>query len=428
MGVQWMGVPLRESDGTVFGVLVVKSYKETPKFTVGDFGVLKFFSNQVAMSICRKRNQQALRYSNEKYSKAYRVSPDAVNINRLSDGLFLDINLGFTKLTGYRADEVIGKTSLEINLWANSEDRKGLAKMLAETGEVVDYEAEFRVKDGSIRTCLMSAALLDIDDEKCILSVTRDITEKRQTEMELDNYRQNLEIIVNKRTEELQFTNKELEAFSYSVSHDLRAPLRSIYEFSKNLLEDSGQLLEETGLDKLNRIIINADKMSNLIDDLLKLSKVGRAQTTMQRVNMSKLAQACTDECRATNPERNVEVFIAPDLITQGDKQLLGIFFANLLGNAWKYTSKKAEAKIEFGSTLIGGKTVFFVRDNGAGFDMEYVGKLFAPFQRLHRTSEFPGTGIGLAIMARIIQRHDGKIWAEGVVGEGATFYFTIGV
>ena len=167
--------------------------------------------------------------------------------------------------------------------------------------------------------------------------------------------------------------------------------------------------------------------MSGLIDNLLKLSRVGRTPMMVHSVSLSKLVQESIEECRAGELGRNVEVLVEPDLIAQGDDQLLRIFFTNLIGNAWKYTGKTEAVKIDFGSTVIDGKQVYYVRDNGAGFDMQYVDKLFVPFQRLHRASDFPGTGIGLAIMERIIRRHGGKIWAEAKEHEGATFYFTFG-
>lgn len=223
---------------------------------------------------------------------------------------------------------------------------------------------------------------------------------------------------------ELERKNKELEAFSYSVSHDLRAPLRSIDGFSQALLEDYADRLDARGEDYLRRVRAAAQTMGELIDDLLQLSRVGRADLRREAVDLSAIARTVLAELGRSDPERRVSVAVAEGLAAEGDFRLLRVVLDNLLGNAWKFTARVAEPRIEVG-TIAGGET-FFVRDNGAGFDMAYADKLFAPFQRLHGAHEFPGTGIGLATVHRIVDRHGGRVWAESAVGQGATFCFTL--
>jgi signal transduction histidine kinase len=226
---------------------------------------------------------------------------------------------------------------------------------------------------------------------------------------------------------ELALANKELEAFSYSVSHDLRAPLRAIDGFSKLLLDRCGDAVDEEGRHYLERVRAGTTRMAALIDDLLELSRITRATLRDEPVDLSAMARAIVEELRRRDPQRVVTVEIAPGLSVRGDRRLLAIALENLLGNAWKFTGKRAAASVWFGREAAAEGTAFFVRDDGAGFDMAFAGKLFAPFQRLHRASEFDGTGIGLATVQRVVARHGGRIWARGAVDEGATFYFTIG-
>jgi light-regulated signal transduction histidine kinase (bacteriophytochrome) len=227
------------------------------------------------------------------------------------------------------------------------------------------------------------------------------------------------------RAKELEQANRELEAFSYSISHDLRAPLRAIEGFSKALLHEYGDKLDEQGSRYLDRVRAAAQRMSTLIDGLLKLSRISRAKLRRERVNLTDLARGAVAALR--DPSRSVSIEIAGELQAYGDGRLIAIVFENLLGNAWKFTANQPQARIAVGQENEGNETIFFVRDNGAGFDMAYADKLFAPFQRLHDEREFEGTGIGLAIAQRIVSRHGGRIWAEAEAGKGATFRFTLG-
>jgi PAS domain S-box-containing protein len=639
-----------------------------------------------------KRAVQALRESEERFRKAFLTSPDAININRLADGMYVSINKGFTQIMGYSAEEAAGKTSLELNIWAYPEDRKALVASLTQNGEVVNLEARFRAKNGDIHYGLMSASVFDLNNVAHIISITRDITERKKMEAETqanrnkletalasmndavfisdnegrfiefndafatfhrfktkaecaqtlaeypaflevsfpdgqlapleqwavpralrgevgtsveyglrrkdtgeawigsysfapirdaegaiigsvvvgrdisdrkhaeerlreseERYRtvadytydweywrapdgkvlyispsceritgysiqdfmenpdlldsivhfedhliyeehhsaiehevndpsvhetdfrirrrdgemrwightcqlirrsdgtklgrratnrditerkiaeeevyrlnQTLEMRVKERTIQLEAANKELEAFAYSVSHDLRAPLRGIDGWSLALLEDYHDQLDEQGQKYLDRVRTEANRMGQLIDDLLLLSRVTRAEMQTKPVDLSGLAQTIVARLQAAQPERQVAVTIQPGLTTQGDAALLGVVLTNLLDNAWKFTGKRPAARIEFGQTLVDGQPTYFVCDNGAGFDMAYAQKLFGAFQRLHKNTDFPGTGVGLATVQRIVRRHGGQVWAEAQVDQGATFFFTL--
>lgn len=225
----------------------------------------------------------------------------------------------------------------------------------------------------------------------------------------------------------LEHANRELESFAYSVSHDLRTPLRSIDGFSAALLEDYYDKIDDTGRDYLTRVRKASQTMGHLIDDILRLSRASRTEMAITDVDLSRLAVETMDTLRKEAPDRRAEISVADGLVVRGDERLLRVVIENLLGNAWKFTRNREIARIEFGVMHQGGERVFFVRDNGAGFDMAYAGKLFGPFQRLHTVNEFPGTGIGLATVQRIIFRHGGRVWAQSAVDEGATFFFTLG-
>jgi len=243
----------------------------------------------------------------------------------------------------------------------------------------------------------------------------------------LDDGRKLVEEELQRRSVELEAVNKELDAFSHSVSHDLRAPLRAIDGWSLVLLEDYGCQLDEQGRTYLSRVRTETQRMGALVDDLLQLSRMSRTEMCRQPVDMSGIARTLAARLRETAPERTVEFIIQPDLIAQGDAPLLEVALENLLSNAFKFTSNCTQARIEFGRTDGSGTDAFFIRDNGAGFDMAYANKLFGAFQRMHKTSDFPGTGIGLTIVQRIVHRHGGRVWAEAAVDRGAMFYFSLG-
>jgi PAS domain S-box-containing protein len=249
-----------------------------------------------------------------------------------------------------------------------------------------------------------------------------DITERKRSETERQQRSERLE----KLTSRLEVLNQELESFSYSVSHDLRAPLRALNGFSEAVLQDYGDKLDEKGKEYLNRIRNAGQTMTLLIDDMLKLSRIVRAEIQQVPVNITDLARTILAELQSTFPDRRAEIIVSPEMTVKADRSLQEIALRNLLENAWKYTSKVPQARIEVGQTLQGERKVFYIRDNGVGFNMRYADKLFQPFQRLHSAEEYPGTGVGLAIVRRIIRRHGGEIWAESEPGKGAAFYFTL--
>jgi light-regulated signal transduction histidine kinase (bacteriophytochrome) len=263
---------------------------------------------------------------------------------------------------------------------------------------------------------------IEIGGSPALLSIVYDITERKKAEGEI--------LLLNKelakRLTELDVVNRELEAFSYSVSHDLRAPLRSIDGFSQALLEDFEPVLNDRGKDYLKRVRTSSQRMAQLIDDLLNLSRITRAEMRHEKVNLSEIAETIATELQRAQPDRRVEFRIAKNVLAEGDPRLLRIVMDNLMNNSWKYTNKRPAAVIEFGINHQTDRPAFFVRDDGAGFEMKYAQKLFGAFQRLHGMDEFPGSGIGLATVQRIIHRHGGNIWAEGKVDEGATFHFTL--
>jgi PAS domain S-box-containing protein len=336
-------------------------------------------------------------------------------------------------LTGWSQQEAIGRTLEEI-----------LPLVDQRNGDRVDNPVRQALATGTPTALAREAALVDkggavipiddraaaiLNDEGEVLGsvmIFRDATEQRQREQEIRTLNTELERRVVERTALLEAANRELEAFSYSVAHDLRAPLRGIDGFSQALIEEHAANLGADGLAHLFRVRSAAQRMGYLIDDLLRLAHIAQLDLTKQPVELSQLAHEVLLELKTAHPHRTVECRVEPGITCQGDPRLLRILLENLLGNAWKFSSKVTRPVIEFGSAPAEGRGVCFVRDNGAGFDMEYAHKLFCAFQRLHSASEFEGSGIGLAIVQRVINRHGGRIWAQGAPGRGATFFFIV--
>jgi len=298
--------------------------------------------------------------------------------------------------------------------------------------ERTPYHAVFRITrtDGAVRWIEAQGVFLDSEGKehsKRIIGVSQDITERRQNEIDLRRLNQELQRRVAERTHALELANIELDAFSDSVSHELRAPLRAIEDFSSKLEKEYAGRIDEAGWDMLRRVRAGARQMQTLTDDLLNLSRITRHAMRTEPVDLSALAREIARELQSGEPERRAEWIIAPRLPAEGDPDLLRVVLQNLLGNAWKYSSGRDVARIEFGMEEQDGRRVYFVRDNGEGFDMGHATKLFGPFRRLHSEAEFPGSGIGLTTVKRILHRHGGAVWAKARAGEGATFYFTLG-
>lgn len=529
--------------------------------------------------------QEKLKESEERFRTAFHTSPDSININSMKDGLYIDVNQGFTDITGFSRKETIGKTSAEINIWADLKDRKRLVKGLKENGIVNNMEAKFRMKDGKIVTGLMSAKVIMLNGEPHILSITRNIEDLKKIEKELitlnkvghklnsvldkkecvriileeileitnasasfllirkgedleaeeilfkdplkkfkefpvhkvaeclcglavkdkksifskdifkdtrctwdeckgaglrsaaaiplikegeafavlglgsfeeidfeqndkfletlagdfsiylqnallheeiKKHAESLEEKVKKRTKELEDSNRELETFSYSVSHDLRAPLRAISGFSKILYEDFNNKLSGDGKELLEDIIENTKKMGKLIDDLLSLARIGRKKINKSEFDISSLFSVSFKELKVINPGKDMELIIGKMPRAKCDQTLIRQVALNLLSNAIKFSSGNKKTIIKISGKKIKNGWEYSVSDNGVGFDMRYKDKLFGVFQRLHSQDEFSGTGVGLAIVKKIVDIHGGNVWAESKVGVGSTFYFTL--
>jgi PAS domain S-box-containing protein len=373
----------------------------------------------------RRRVQDAIRASETKFRRLLELAPDAVVIVDRQGRMVL-VNTEAQKLFGYTENEMLGQ-QVEILLperyrGAHVAHRGGYFDAPRTRPMGVGLDLAGRRKDGSTFPVEISLSPMDADEGQLVISTIRDVTERKTAEARITALNEDLQ----RRVAELAAVNKELEAFSYSVSHDLRAPLRSIDGFSQALLEEYGDVLTGDGADYLRRVRAATQRMGELIDDLLNLSRVTRREMRREPVDLSALARMILAQLAKGDPGRHVEVHVADGLVAWGDPHLLRLALENLLGNAWKFTGKQPAARVEFGMTSENGASAYFVRDNGVGFDMAYSYKLFGAFQRLHAMTEFPGTGIGLATVQRVINRHGGRVWADAALGTGATFYFTL--
>jgi PAS domain S-box-containing protein len=364
----------------------------------------------------RKIISEALQESEERFRFLVENVQDYAIFMLDPQGFIVTWNGGAQRLKGYSAEEIKGK---HFSTFYLPEDRGVCEQELAIAAKEGHFSCEgWRArKDGSRFWASITITALR---KKCgilhgFTKLVRDITERKKNEDSLRTLANNL-----------AFSNKELESFSYSISHDLRAPLHTMKGFSSILLEDYSDKLDTEGQNFLKRIIRSAEKMSDLIDDLLSLSKISRQEISPLEINLSVIARDFINELCQTEPLNKIEVSIAENVIAYGDPHLMRIALSNLIGNACKFSSKTPNARIQFGQMEKEGKKIYYLRDNGAGFDMKFADKIFEPFKRFHSVSEFSGTGIGLATVRRVIEKHGGTIWAESEVGKGATFYFTL--
>jgi hypothetical protein len=378
----------------------------------------------------RKKAEDALRESEWRFREIFNNVIDALYLLEVTDdGHFrtIEVNPALERQTGIPRSQSLGKTQEEIVPEDVARIVNGKYHRCVEAGHPIEEEVELDLPTGRH---YFHSTLIPARDEKGkvyrIVGISRDITERKHAEEEILRLNQELEQRVTERTAQLEIANKELEAFAYSVSHDLRAPLRGIDGFSQVLLEDYQDKIDAQGKNYLQRVRSGAQRMAQLIDDMLNLSRVSRGELNIKQVNLSEVAKEIIAVLQESQPERQVEFNIQEKIIARGDARLLHIVLENLFNNAWKFTSKHSTALIEFGMQKQKDKIVYFIRDDGAGFNMNYAQKLFGAFQRLHATTEFSGTGIGLATVQRVIHRHGGNVWAEGEVEKGATFYFTI--
>jgi PAS domain S-box-containing protein len=383
--------------------------------------------NLMAEIAAREQMAQALQASEARYRSVVDSQSELICRWR-PDGTLTFVNAAYCRNFDKTREELVGHSFMPL---IPEEDHAGIEAhftSLHKDNPVDTHEHRVIAPNGQIRWQRWTNHATFNEKGQIVefQSVGNDVTERRQVEMEVKRYREHLEELVAQRTTELQASNKELEAFSYTIAHDLRSPLRSITSFSQILKAEAAQKLNDEELDSLNRVISSGKYMAQLIDDILRLARITRNEMRLENIDVSAMCQQVAARLNQSEPERSVTWKIAPGINVWGDHKAVAILLDNLLENAWKFTRDASNATIELGTSYDQGEETFFVKDNGVGFDMQYVNKLFHAFQRLHHPSQFEGTGIGLATVRHIVERHGGKVWVQAVEGEGATFYISL--
>jgi PAS domain S-box-containing protein len=419
---RFVGVPY-VVEGALFGTSVIALRTGAPEPPREE---LEAFANLAAVSLRRRRAEAELRRSSAYNRSLIEASLDPL-VTIGPDGLITDVNAATVAATGRPREDLVGTDFADC--FTEPDRAKAGFRQVFREGAVLAYPLEIRHREGAVTEVLYNAATYRDADGRIagVFAAARDVGELNRAEEEIRALNADLERRVEERTRELAAANRELQEFVYSVAHDLRTPLRAVDGFSLAVLENYGEAIAGQGRADLLRVRAAAQSMGELIDALLSLSRVGRREVELAEVDLSAVARRVIAEQRESEPDRRVDVAIEERLVVESDAALVDVVLVNLLGNAWKFTAERPEAHIEFGSFVADGERTYFVRDDGAGFDQAYVHKLFTPFQRLHTAEEYPGTGIGLATVARVLERLGGTWRAEGEVGGGATFFFTLG-
>lgn len=437
---RFSGPPLLHEHGVISGVSVVIKTPDGPYGVMGahtrekrifaedDTNFLQAVANVLAEGVRRQRAGEALLESERRYRSIFETA--AVGVAQTSlEGTYLEVNERLCRELGYARDELLEMTFRDITTGDDLAETERQARRLV-GGEIEYHQMDKRYvrKNGEVfwGHLTISAVRTPTGEPEYFTAVVENIDDRKRAETALEELTHTLERQVQERTERLREANEELESFNYSVSHDLRAPLRGIDGFSQALLEEYGGDLDETGKRYLERVRAAAQRMGELIDALLDLSRLIAGDPHKEEVDLSRLAKGIAEELQARNPERSITFVIHEEVHANGDPRLLRAALENLLENAWKFTREREHGRIEFGISRAASEFTYFVRDNGVGFDMQYGNKLFTAFQRLHSPRRFEGLGIGLTTVQRIIHRHGGKVWAESQPGEWTTFYFTL--